>query len=106
MGMGFAMANQMAKGMNMGGTEQPQQTQQTAPQAPPPIPGAIKLYLAIDGKQEGPFNKAELTDLIAKGRFTRDTLVWKQGMPGWLKAAEVDDVKDLFGAVPPPLPPV
>ena len=100
MGMGFAMANQMAKGMNMGGTEQPQQ----APQTPPPIPGAIKIYLALDGKQEGPFNQTELTAMIASGRFTRDTLVWKEGMSGWLKAAEVDDVKDLFGSVPPPLP--
>ncbi len=100
MGMGFAMANQMAKGMNMGNVEQPQ-----TPQTPPPIPGVMKVYVAIDGKREGPYNKTQLMELIAKGTLTNDTLVWQEGMAGWEKAAAVDNVKSLLGSVPPPLPP-
>jgi hypothetical protein len=64
----------------------------------------MKIYLAIDGKQAGPFVDSELRELISSGKFTRDTLVWKQGMPGWDKAGNVPEVADLFGAAPPPIP--
>jgi hypothetical protein len=31
-------------------------------------------------------------------------LVWKAGMPNWVAAEAVDELKPLFGAVPPALP--
>ena len=36
--------------------------------------------------------------------FTRQTLVWKQGMANWTPAESVPDLANLFAAVPPPLP--
>jgi hypothetical protein len=48
---------------------------------------------------------AELSARIAAGELTRETLVWREGMPAWAAAASVPDVAALFGAVPPPLPP-
>lgn len=42
---------------------------------------------------------------MSAGTLTRASLVWKDGMPGWLAADQVPDVGRLFGAVPPPLPP-
>jgi hypothetical protein len=33
-----------------------------------------------------------------------ETLIWKPGMAGWVKASEVGEVAAFFAAVPPPLP--
>lgn len=88
MGMGFAMANQMAQ--NMGGQQG----------GPPPLPGSSPYFAAINGAQAGPFDQATLSQMIAQGKITRDTLVWKQGQPSWIKASEASDLQQLF---PPPL---
>ncbi|HEX6909420.1 MAG TPA: SPFH domain-containing protein [Longimicrobium sp.] len=99
MGMGFAMAQQMANAL--GG-----QGQQGAPQpgGPPPLPGQSQFFCAIDGKQAGPFGMDALRGHAAGGQLTRDTLVWKQGMPSWTRAGDVPELADVFGATPPPLP--
>jgi membrane protease subunit (stomatin/prohibitin family) len=98
-GMGMVMANQMG------------QTSQTgAPsQAPPPLPagtGELSIFVALDGKQAGPFNLAALQDLARQSRLTRDTLVWQQGMANWSPASQVASLASLFDSVPPPLPPM
>lgn len=108
MGMGFAMANQMGAAMGQG------QQAQAAPQAPaqgagtpPPLPGANTAvwFAAIGGAQAGPFDLASLGAKVSAGELARDTLVWKQGMAGWVAASEVAELGSLFAAVPPPLPP-
>lgn len=57
-------------------------------------------YLALDGRQEGPFPESQLSALIAAGRLTRDTLVWSEGMSGWQKAGEIPGF--VFSAQAPP----
>lgn len=106
MGMGFAMAGQMANAMNP--QQQQQQQQQPAQQAaavPPPLPGQVKYFVAINGQQAGPFDIATLSQMSASGQINRETMVWKDGMPGWGKAGEQADLNNVFGSVPPPLPP-
>ena len=93
MGMGFAMANQMAN------TIPGQQTQ-----TPPPIPKETVYFVAVNGKQEGPFSIDDLKDKINKGIFDKETLVWKEGMINWEKAGSTNELLSLFKAVPPPLP--
>ena len=100
LGMGFAMANQMVKGF-------PQQQQQQGgggPATPPPIPGAVKVYLAVNGERQGPFGLAELQAKAASGELTADTLVWKSGMENWMKAGQVPETAGLLNAAPPPIP--
>jgi membrane protease subunit (stomatin/prohibitin family) len=98
MGMGFAMAQQMGQMFN-------QQNQQ-GQQGPPPVPGAaVTFYIAVNGQQQGPYNLQTLQSMVQQGTLTRDTLIWKQGMGAWTKAGDVAEVGELFGAVPPPLPP-
>ncbi len=46
-------------------------------------------FLAIDGKQQGPYPDAQLRDFIARGMVTAQTMVWTEGMAGWQKAGEV-----------------
>jgi len=97
MGMGFAMANQMgqamAPNMNNGGAS-----------TPPPIPGTLKLFIAIDGKQTGPYDSNGVKAQIENGALTKESLVWQEGMASWMKAADVSGLAKLFGSVPPPLP--
>lgn len=110
MGMGFAMANQMGQVFNQPPAQQSQASaaQSGASQAggPPPLPNAASWFLGINGAQEGPYDLSGLQNLIAQGKLNAETLVWSQGMSGWMKASEVDALKSLFGSVPPPLPPL
>ena len=43
--------------------------------------------------------------MIAKNEFSKETLVWKQGMENWIKAGEIAELQSVFGSIPPPLPP-
>ncbi|MCG3152006.1 MAG: hypothetical protein GEEBNDBF_01294 [bacterium] len=99
MGAGMMMGQQMAGAMSA-----------PAPAAPPPLPGAEPAlavwHLSIGGAQQaGPFPLALVESKIRAGEVTRDTLVWKAGLAGWLPAGEVPDLAPAFGAIPPPLPP-
>ena len=104
MGMGFAMANQMGNMFNQQQNNNNNNNNQQS--GPPPIPGAnLQFHIAVNGQQQGPFGITTLQQMISQGSFTRDTLVWKQGMAAWTKASEVIELSALFGAIPPPLPP-
>jgi membrane protease subunit (stomatin/prohibitin family) len=100
MGMGMAMANQMGQMFNQNQQQQQNQNQNT----PPPIPGLSSYFIAVNGAQQGPFNLQVLQQMAGQGSFTRDTMVWKQGMSGWLKASEVGEMANLFAPMPPPIP--
>lgn len=112
MGMGFAMAGQMMNAMNpmmnqqQQMYQQPQQGgyQQQQPMAPPPMPAASTFFVAVNGQQSGPFDMNTLSTMVKNGQLTKDTLVWKQGMPAWAAAGSVQELSSLFGAVPPPMP--
>ncbi len=112
MGMGFAMAGQMMNAMNpmmnqqQQMYQQPQQGgyQQQQPMAPPPMPAQSTFFVAVNGQQSGPFDMNALSSMVANGQLTKDTLVWKQGMPAWAAAGTLQELSSLFGAVPPPMP--
>jgi len=95
MGMGFAMAGQLGQAMAGGGA---------AGAAPPPLPGTVQVYAAINNQQAGPFDAATLQRMISGGQVTPQTLVWRAGMAEWLPASAVPEVAALFQATPPPLP--
>ncbi len=98
MGMGFAMANQMGQVMQspqMGG----------AGMAPPPIPGSVSYFAALEGQQVGPLDMQTLQSKVSSGEIGRATLVWKQGMQQWTAAEQVVELSRLFVNSPPPLPP-
>ena len=91
MAMGAQMANAMAGSMGAGGS-------------PPPIPGGAMFHVAIGQSQTGPFDLGALGQQVTAGQLTRDTLVWKNGMPQWTKASEVPELAGLFANLPPPIP--
>ncbi|MFE2375868.1 SPFH domain-containing protein [Streptomyces sp. NPDC059398] len=110
-GMGLGLG--MAAGQRMAAGLAPQQSAAApAPAAapaqaagPPPLPAQEQWFIGVDGAQQGPYDSATLSGLVGAGTLTRATLVWKDGMPGWLPADQVPGVSGLFGSVPPPLPP-
>lgn len=98
--MGGAVGQNMAS--MMGGM-----THHVAQPVPPPPPAAAttQYFVAVNGQQSGPYGLAQMAELIAAGRVTRQTYVWKQGMAAWDFAANVAELAQAFGAVPPPIPP-
>jgi membrane protease subunit (stomatin/prohibitin family) len=97
--MGGAMGNQMASMMNQMGQNMNQQ------QNTPPPPPTIAYSVSVNGQTAGPFNWQELQQMVQNGQLQKNTHVWKQGMAGWEVAGNVQELANLFGAVPPPPPP-
>ncbi len=97
--MGMAMMQQM---MN----QNQNQNQQTNVTAPPPPPPSIQYFVSVNGQQTGPFNMNTLQQMVSQGSLTKETMVWKQGMQAWATAAQVAELTNIFGAVPPPPPPM
>jgi len=97
--MGGAMGNQMAGMMNQMGQNMNQQ------QNTPPPPPQIQYSVSVNGQTAGPFNWQQLQQMVQNGQLTKNTHVWKQGMAGWEVAGIVQELANLFGAVPPPPPP-
>jgi membrane protease subunit (stomatin/prohibitin family) len=98
-GLGMGMGAGMAGMMNQAFAASPQTS------GPPPIPSTISFFIATNGQQAGPFGEEQLKNMISQNQINRETLVWKQGMAGWVKAGEVGELITFFGSVPPPLPP-
>jgi membrane protease subunit (stomatin/prohibitin family) len=108
MGMGVAMAGQMANQMGGalggGGGGQQQAAPPPAAAAPPPLPGQTMYHVDHGGTAGGPYNMAQMQSGIANGQVTGQTLVWAQGMAAWAPAQAVPELQALFAA-PPPMPP-
>jgi hypothetical protein len=68
------------------------------------LPATTVYFIAVNNEQAGPFDMGQLQEQVKAGRITRQTLVWKQGMSGWLSAEKVVELGGLFAAVPPALP--
>jgi membrane protease subunit (stomatin/prohibitin family) len=90
--IGQALSGQQAAGAGAAGT-------------PPPIPGPATYFIAIEGKQTGPFDIQTLVSQASMGRLAQNTLVWTQGMAQWTPAGQVPALAEVFANVPPPLPP-
>jgi hypothetical protein len=97
--MGGAMGNQMAGMMNQMG-QQMQQGMNT-----PPPPPQIQYSISVNGQTAGPFNWAQLQQMVQLGQLTGQTHVWKNGMANWELAANVAELQSLFMSAPPPPPP-
>jgi GYF domain 2 len=61
-------------------------------------------FFAANGQQQGPYEESQFRDLIARGAVTAQTLVWSEGMAGWLRAGDVPGLMIGAGAPPPMVP--
>jgi len=105
MGMGMAVAGQM------GGMMNPAMGTMAPAGAPPPLPQAAPWYISVQGQQTGPIAPQQLGAYIQQGQLSAGTMVWRQGMAGWVAAGTQPELASLFGppplgAVPPSPPPL
>ena len=79
------------------------ETQSAASADPPPRGDDLRedqwLYL-LEGTQRGPVDVEDLVDLVLTS-IPEDTKVWHPGLEGWVRA---NQVRDIAGEIPPPLP--
>lgn len=57
-------------------------------------PATTSYYAAIAGQCEGPFNLSEIKVKIQEDVVTRDTLMWKKGMPDWELAETFEELSE------------
>ncbi|MGI5488017.1 SPFH domain-containing protein [Microtetraspora malaysiensis] len=99
LGMGMAVGQRLAAGLA------PQAAPADAAGGPPPLPSQEQWYVAVDGRQQGPYDADALPGLVRSGELTRASLVWRAGMAAWTPADQVRELAPLLSSVPPPLPP-
>lgn len=59
-------------------------------------------HIEINGVKLGPLKYVQLEELVERGQFTPDTLVWTTGRENWIKAKYVPSLSQLFYKTPPP----
>lgn len=67
---------------------------------PPPVP-IVAYHVVVNGQATGPFDLNTLKQMLAAGKFTSESLVWKAGMANWEKAGTIDELKSMFVVIPP-----
>lgn len=97
--VGGAMGQQMAGMMNNLG-----QQMQGGMNTPPPVP-QVQYHVLINGQQAGPYQTAQLQQLVQNGQLTQQTYVWKPGMANWDIAGNIQELSGLFSNMTPPPPP-
>jgi membrane protease subunit (stomatin/prohibitin family) len=101
---GMAMGGALGQGM-AGMVGNMMQAGPGMPGMTPPPPPVVQYNIAVNGQTTGPFNLQQLAQMAQSGQFTRDSMVWKQGMENWAAAGSVQELSSVFGSVPPPPPP-
>lgn len=107
MAMGSAIGQNMAGMMNgaLGGINQ-----QVPPQMPgaavPPPPPVSQYNVAVNGQSTGPYTVQVLSQMVASGQFSKESMVWKNGMANWQAAGKIPELAALFVQNVPPVPPV
>jgi membrane protease subunit (stomatin/prohibitin family) len=94
MGIGFAMADKLAKKFDK------QETTSTYI----PEPYEKMYYYAKDAKPIGPFSIDEIEKFITDKKIESKTMMWSTGMEKWESAYKLEEIESLFNLLmPPPL---
>ena len=76
---------------------------------PPPLPGAAQYWFGLEQGQSGPFDMAQVRQLVAEGRLNEGTLTWKAGWADWQALRMAPELVAVLqsatgGVVPPKFP--
>ncbi|MEP5991928.1 DUF4339 domain-containing protein, partial [Rhodopirellula bahusiensis] len=75
------------------------------PAGPPPPPAATAWYVAKEGVTHGPFSPEQIRSGLGSGEMGAESMVWSNGMAGWLMAKDVPALASMLSAGSPPPPP-
>ena len=89
---------QMIGGIAQVATPAPQQP----PGFPPPMSAAEAWHVSLNGQQSPALQLAQVQQYIQSGQVTRESMVWKTGMPSWTAAGQVSELAHLFPPADPP----
>jgi hypothetical protein len=64
--------------------------------APPPPPPAYQYSVAVDGKTYGPYDLNTMSQMKASGHINAQSIVWREGLAGWLAASAIPELAPLF----------
>lgn len=56
----------------------------------------MKVWIYLDGRQQGPFEMEELRGIDG---FNENTKVWFEGLPKWYPAGTLDELRPLFESI-------
>lgn len=102
MGAGFGVG--MGVGSTMGNLAS--QYMNTNPSTPPPMPQEATYFIYLNGQQLSGQTIQNMQIYVQNGMMNGETLVWKAGMPQWMKASQLPELAVLFSQqTPPPIPP-
>jgi uncharacterized protein DUF4339 len=62
---------------------------------------AVRWFYVQEGRRKGPVGAARLVELMLDGELPEDALVWHSGLPEWVEARAVEQIKR---ELPPPVP--
>jgi membrane protease subunit (stomatin/prohibitin family) len=109
-GVGIAFGQQLAQSLQAPNTAPPaapppavaQAPMGQAPmgQPPTPPPPVVQWFISRNGENLGPF----LAEQLGQQGLTAQTYVWRAGMEGWSRAAEVPELAAILAAIPPSAP--
>lgn len=61
-------------------------------------------YAAINGKQNGPYTRAEILNNMLNGTFDAKTLVWRNGFANWQEISQCSELSVSASTSPPNVP--
>lgn len=100
--------NQPAQQYHQSVSQSPQParpSQQYTPQQNPPLQSQTQWYIFANGQQAGPYPAQAIQQYVAAQQISPQTMMWKQGMQGWIEAGRVPELQNLFASAGPPPPP-
>lgn len=95
MGVGFAMADKLAKNFD-------RERKAKSGKSYIPEPFEKMYYYAKDLQPQGPFNIDEIEEMIQAHKIDASTRMWATGMEKWTQAKEIEEVETLFNYLTPP----
>jgi len=69
-----------------------------------PLVPNTRYYLAINGKQEGPYWQVQVQEMLLQGSISSETLIWKENMLDWGPISSLAEFNTNAYKTPPPIP--
>lgn len=98
---GLGLGTSLNMGKQLGQAIMPNSDGET----PPPIPTSTKYYLAVNGKQQGPYSQEQVQSAINADNTVLSILAWKKGMKDWQPLSTfIEFTNNEDDDCPPPIP--
>ena len=53
-------------------------------------------HMNVNNVNYGPYSVKQMSGMISTGQFTKETMVWCEGMPQWDCAMNISELNQLF----------